>query len=52
MGVAGALPLAPLTLTAVANNAGAFSVTVQLNSAGTYVLTAVGATSATRSRQL
>ncbi|GAP60598.1 hypothetical protein AHiyo1_41580 [Arthrobacter sp. Hiyo1] len=45
MGVAGALPLAPLTLTAVANNAGAFSVTVQLNSAGTYVLTAVGATS-------
>ncbi|WP_404497550.1 LPXTG cell wall anchor domain-containing protein [Arthrobacter sp. GAS37] len=45
MGVSGALPLAPLTMTAVANSAGAFSVTVQLNSAGTYVLTAVGATS-------
>ncbi|WAH95901.1 LPXTG cell wall anchor domain-containing protein [Arthrobacter sp. MMS18-M83] len=45
MAVAGALPLAPLTLTAVANSAGAYSVTVQLNSAGTYVLTAVGATS-------
>ncbi|MCX2747055.1 LPXTG cell wall anchor domain-containing protein [Arthrobacter sp. MI7-26] len=45
MGVAGAIPMAPLTLTAVANSAGAYSVTVQLNSAGTYVLTAVGATS-------
>ncbi len=45
MAVAGALPLAPLALTAVANSAGAFSVTVQLNSPGTYVLTAVGATS-------
>lgn len=45
MAVAGALPLAPLSLSAVANSAGAFSVTVQLNSAGTYVLTAVGAKS-------
>jgi LPXTG-motif cell wall-anchored protein len=45
MAVAGALPLAPLSLTAVANSAGAFSVTIQLNSAGTYVLTAVGAIS-------
>jgi LPXTG-motif cell wall-anchored protein len=45
MAVAGALPLAPLTLSTVANSAGAFSVTITLNSPGTYVLTAVGATS-------
>jgi len=45
MAVPGVLPLAPLTLSTVANASGAFSVTITLNSPGTYVLTAVGATS-------
>ncbi|MEZ2388362.1 LPXTG cell wall anchor domain-containing protein [bacterium RCC_150] len=47
MAVPAALPLAPTTttLTAVANSSGAFSTNVTLNSAGTYVLTAVGASS-------
>ncbi|MFH5878536.1 LPXTG cell wall anchor domain-containing protein [Arthrobacter sp. NA-172] len=47
MAVPGALPLASTTttLTAVANSSGAFSSDVTLNAAGTYQLTAVGATS-------
>lgn len=47
MAVPGALPLAPTTTTvnAVANSSGAFSTNVTLNAAGTYQLTAVGATS-------
>ncbi|WP_277797886.1 LPXTG cell wall anchor domain-containing protein [Arthrobacter sp. NQ7] len=45
MAVPGVLPLAPLTLSTVADASGAFSVTITLNTPGTYVLTAVGATS-------
>lgn len=45
MAVPAVLPLAPLTLSTVADASGAFSVTITLDSPGTYVLTAVGATS-------
>ncbi len=45
MAVPGALHLAPTTVTAVANSSGAFSTNVTLTAAGTYQLTAVGATS-------
>ncbi len=45
MAVPGALHLAPNTVTAVANSSGAFSTNVSLSAAGTYQLTAVGATS-------
>ncbi|GAA3309948.1 hypothetical protein GCM10017710_05500 [Arthrobacter ramosus] len=45
MAVPGALHLAPTTVTAVANSSGAFSTNVSLSAAGTYQLTAVGATS-------
>ena len=47
MAVPGSLSLAPTTttLTAVANGSGAFSTGVTLSAAGTYQLTAVGATS-------
>ncbi|MGO4473852.1 LPXTG cell wall anchor domain-containing protein [Arthrobacter sp. M-10] len=45
MAVPGALHLAPTTVTAVANSSGAFSTDVSLTAAGTYQLTAVGATS-------
>lgn len=45
MAVGSALPLAPTTATAVADGNGAFSIPVTLNEAGTYLLTAVGATS-------
>ena len=47
MAVPGTLPLAPTTttVTAVADSSGAFSTNITLNAAGTYQLTAVGATS-------
>lgn len=45
LAVPGALHLAPTTVTAVANSSGAFSTNVTLTAAGTYQLTAVGATS-------
>lgn len=45
LAVPGALSLAPTTVTAVADGSGAFSTNVTLSAAGTYQLTAVGATS-------
>lgn len=45
MAVPGGLHLAPTTVTAVANSSGAFSTDVTLSAAGTYQLTAEGATS-------
>ncbi|MGO4651549.1 LPXTG cell wall anchor domain-containing protein [Arthrobacter sp. 2RAF22] len=45
MAVPGGLHLAPTTVTATANASGAFSTDVSLTAAGTYQLTAVGATS-------
>ncbi|UKA58003.1 LPXTG cell wall anchor domain-containing protein [Arthrobacter sp. FW306-2-2C-D06B] len=45
MAVPGGLHLAPTTLTATANASGAFSTDVALTAAGTYQLTAEGATS-------
>ncbi|UVJ38744.1 LPXTG cell wall anchor domain-containing protein [Arthrobacter sp. CJ23] len=43
--VGGVIPLAPIAPSAVANSAGAWSTTVTFDAPGTYLLTAVGATS-------
>lgn len=45
LGVAGRIPLAPSTLSAVADGNGAFSAPIAINEPGTYAITATGNTS-------